>query len=169
MLTEKQARISFLARTNYSRQKSGDYLSEMSAVLGHQFDPDSLLPIDASDMYRKEFSRSYQRGLSDGTSFFRTLQPLSGFGLVEVKVNQFCERFGTESAILLPSHYEPCIRVTVADILEKTKEMLDFDRDTIALASPDRECGFMLDWNPDDPEWTYELAIWGARWFGAVA
>jgi hypothetical protein len=164
MLTSRQSRISFLARTNYSRQESGEFLSELSAVLGHQIRNDSLLPMDVSDLYRQVFSSGYQHGLSTGTNFFRMLEPLSGFDSVEARVVQFCARFGTEQALLLPTHFEPCIRVTVGDVLGRTKAMLDLDRDTIAIASVDRECGFMLDFNPDDPEWTFELTIWGARW-----
>src|ERR1035437_1715610 len=166
MLTDRQSRISLLARTNYSRRSAGQFLSELSPILGRQLTQDSLLPIDASDSFRDGSLHAYQHGMSTGENFYRTQQPTQDFDRVESKVAKLCQRIGAEPAILLPPHFQPCVRITVSEVLQRTKSVLEFDRDTLLLSSVDGRCGFMLDWNPDDVEWTYELAIWGAKWVG---
>jgi len=166
MMTERQVRIGFLARTNFSRLKADGFLAGLSAVIGRQIAADSLLPIDKSDQYRSMFSNGY-RGSRDGErNSYRSFQSAGGFGALEEKATRLSSRVGAEPAILLPTHFEQCVRVTVGELLSRPKSMLEFDRDTLGLASLDGESGFMLDWNPDDSEWTFELAIWGEHWVG---
>jgi hypothetical protein len=166
MMTDRQSRISLLARTNYSRIGSDGFLAELSTAIGRQIAADSLLPINISDQYRSAFSSGYRKSCDQEGCSYRSLQSAEGFGALEEKVMRLSNRLAAEPAILLPTHFEQCVRVTVGELLSRPKSMLEFDRDTLALTSLDGESGFMLDWNPDDMEWTFELAIWGEHWAG---
>ena len=168
MLTERQARIGKLARSNKARLSTDDFLNGLSGALGRPMSSDSLLAISESDALRIAHRYGYQKTVIRAANTYRDLQSQSGLAAIGIKIEKLRHQLQNESAILLPSHFELCVRIETNEVLNHFKAVLKFDCDTLMLASPAGEDGLMLDWNPDDREETYEFAVWGESWTGAL-
>lgn len=49
-------------------------------------------------------------------------------------------------------------------LLKRTQEVIAFDGDSLCILSMDHQNGLLIDYRPDDRDWSYEVAVWGDRW-----
>ena len=49
-------------------------------------------------------------------------------------------------------------------LLNRAEEALHLDRDSVSVISQNQLEGLLLDFNPDEPEYVYEVTVWGDRW-----
>jgi len=168
MLTERQSRIRFLARTNHVLRESPAFLSGLSDVLGREVGVESLLPIDQSDYVRALFWEGYGQALEAPEKCFRMIQTEAGLEELATNIERFQGASKDEAVILFPTSLESGLCLALREILRSIWRVLQFDRNTVALSSSDGICGLLLDWDVAHPNDAFELTIWGSRWVEAI-
>ncbi len=72
----------------------------------------------------------------------------------------------SENVYFLTQKGEDCgaVRVNVSALLKHAKLVIGLDGDSLSALSLDGVEGLLIDYNPDDEQQTYEVAVWGDRW-----
>jgi hypothetical protein len=160
-------RIGELARENKGHQMRPAFLGSLTQALNSPVDVGALQSLRLTDELASVAKRSYLasrqgKGLSMRQAFRANERDLA---LSAAKA--MADELQGEPASLLTKQSQFCRAVSLeaADqALKRCEELLELDGDTVLLVSRDRQDGFMLDYNADDPIETYEVAVWGDRW-----
>jgi len=162
-MNNRQERIAFLSRLNRGRLQMPSFLSALSRTLGDPIDATALAPLPNSDVLLVTFRNGYQAAQSPWAyrRFFLRRDESSVFRLAAC----LAERL-SEDVYFLTKKGANCgaVRVSVAALLKHAKAVISLDGDSVSALSLDGVEGLLIDYNPDDEQQTYEVAVWGDRW-----
>lgn len=162
-MDNRQERITLLSRMNRGRLETPSRLIAISKALGVPVDARALLPLPDSDTLMNSFRAGYQAAKPPSAyrRFFLRRDELSAFKLADC----LAERL-SEDVYFLTKKGENCgaLRVSMTDLLKHAKSVIHLDGDSLSAASPDGVEGLLIDYNPDDDQQTYQVAVWGNRW-----
>ena len=167
----RDEKIRLLTRANQGRRLIPYFLAELSAAVGEQIDSNALATLPDTDSLLETFRAGYQRSkTADGMvyqRYFRSNQKARLFDISDC----IGKRLSTETAFLVTksSHFCGAVRMDILTVLDHAASIIRLDGDSVCLVSEDRQQGLLIDQNTDDPEQTYELAVWGKRWSLAVS
>jgi hypothetical protein len=157
-------------RENRGRNNRPAFLDALSQVVGSNIRPDQLLNLDSTDEVLAILRSGYAAARSGGATAMRI----------------FFSRDKTETALRIPDSLdssmadEPVVLwlkqsvecgaviLTARQVLRACEAIRTLDGDAVSMLSEDRTQGFIFDKNDDDANETFELSVWGSRWFVAA-
>ena len=164
MFGSRQERISLLARANQGRHKCPSVRQNLIQLLGAA-DGVQFLDLSLSDRLRRNFHDAFQQAVqrfrpSWHSTYSAEEQPVAIQVTAEIAMSH-----DRDIHLFLTHYSEMCGALCLGTnaLAAKAEELLRFDRDSIAIASPDGQNGLLLDWIPDDPMVTF-LVVWGVEW-----
>jgi hypothetical protein len=141
------------------------FLASLSDAFGEAVEMHELLSLPETDSLLATFREGYQAVTDGGVSYRR-------FFLSNEKTRVYriadClgKKLSAEKSFFLAKLSNVCgaVLVSASTLLERAESIIQFDGDSVCAVSSDREQGFLIDRNPDDPQRAYELSVWGERW-----
>lgn len=165
-MEERQERISILSRRSRGAALRPTFLTELSTALGVAITPEHLLDLTETDTVRRILNEGYRVVLENRQPSFRKFFSKAQESHLLYLVDCLNSRIGAEDVVLHIKGSELCGAIVsqASTILERSKEIIGLDGDSLNIVSTDYQDGLILDFNPDEIEEHYELAIWGDRW-----
>lgn len=165
-MEDRRERISILSRINRGAALRPTFLAELSVVLGTTVTSKQLLDHTETDNVRHLLSEGYRIVLENRQPSFRKFFSKAQEPQLLYLIDCLTVRTGTEKVILHIKSSDLCgaILSEASTVLNCSKEIIDWDGDSLNILSADYQQGLILDFNPDEIEEYYELAIWGDRW-----
>ena len=165
-MEDRRERISILSRTNRGAALRPTFLAELSVALGTTVTSRQLLSLTETDNIRDLLSEGYRIVLENRQPSFRKFFSKAQESQLLYLIDCVAARTGTENVILHIKSSNLCgaIRSETSTVLNRSKEIIGLDGDSLNILSADYQQGLILDFNPDEIEEHYELAIWGDRW-----
>ena len=162
----RRERISILSRRSRGAALLPTFLVELSTALGVSVTPKELLDLAETDTVSSILSDGYRVVLEGRQPSFRKFFSKAQESHLLYLVDGLNNRIGTESVVLhiKRSHLCGAIVAPASRVLARSKEIIGLDGDSLNIVSTDYRQGLILDFNPDEFEEHYELAIWGDRW-----
>lgn len=165
MLIETRKQPSLQALTRQRDAARPAFFARMSTALGKSVPADRLLPIDRSIALLERFSRDlFERGVLNPTALKRSYtraQMDTAFLHLEKIGSSIREIAALITAI---GGVAAAIEIEMHTVLPRAVDYLDMEQESIAFYANDQRQGLVFDWNPDDPERTADLIVWGDRW-----
>ena len=166
MDNDRQARIQQLSRVNRRRTVESEFIETLSRALEQTIEVSALVSFEESDSLLGLFREEYRAAQSDDAISYRKFFSKEEGKLIFELAKCLAHRLVDEEAYFLTKLGEDvgAVKVNTSALLNHAESVIDFDGDSISLLSNDRGQGLLIDSNPDDPEQTYEIAVWGDRW-----
>lgn len=165
-MSDRMLRIKDLARRERGRRSAPVLFASLTEILGSEVTSTDVLDLDASDDIFRSSAEPY-RALVEGRSigFRRFFSYLEEKALIE-KVNSWAlHSFDQMVAMQLkPASDLGGILLPMNAALRHFHKLLQLDGDTFRIHALTGFDGLMIDWNPDEPEETFEVAVWGEHW-----
>jgi hypothetical protein len=155
---------------NRGRTAKPSFLVSLSGILDRAVDSEALQPLPETDLLWKSFGNGYGRAVAVTELSYRRTFSETEAGNIAPIVGCLSISFAGEIAFLLTKQSEICgaVEVDVSNLLKHWKSVIDLDGDSVRIVSKDRTQGLLIDFNPDDNEWHYEIAAWGNRWTSLI-
>ena len=167
----RSEKIQLLTRLNRGQKALPSFLAELSKAVGEHITADALVTLPETDSLLETLRSGYQGSNSADQviyqRYFRLSQRTKFFELGDC----IGKRLSGEPVYLLTKLSDICgaVRMNLQTVLGHAASLIRLDGDSVCVVSEDRKQGLMMDHNIDDPEQTYELAVWGRRWSEAVS
>ena len=168
MHTVQQSRLQQIARQNRGRLVLPRLLNGLSSTLQRPIPSESLLDLTRSDALRTDAITRYKAGLNQEQPFYHLVLPKGGFALLQEELTAVGNALaGVPAYLAFTKEFEDCgaVQVDASEVLDRVADLLAFDGDAFLLYSQATD-GLLIDLVPDDPDQTYELAVWGPTWVG---
>ena len=155
---------------NRGRALQPAFLAELSVALSSPITPKQLLDLAQTDSVRNLLSEGYRTVLENRQPSFRKFFSRDQESHLLYLIDCLAVRLGSEKVILHVKNSDICgaILSEAEIVLSHPREIIDLDGDSLSILSVDKQQGIILDFNPDESEERYELAIWGDRWSLAI-
>ena len=162
----RQNRIRLLSRMNRGRLAGPSFLAGLSDALGEPIKSNAFVSLHETDTLLATFRQGYRAATDPRAVCYRKFFPQNEEGLVFRLASCMAERLSNEHGFFLTKLSEDCgaVDVSVSKLLKHAASVIRFDGDSVSALSTDRKEGILIDRNPDDPEQTYEVTVWGGRW-----
>ena len=168
MGSERQEKIKLLSRSSKGKDLLPGYLLSLSDAVGSRIAREMLTGLQERDLLEAHFRRGYSESKASGR-VFSTTYSLDGRSAVIRTVTCFADWLDEIVFLLLKeSEYCGAVRMHGRDLLRHCAEILVLDGDSVRILSEDHSQGFLLDVTADDPEFYFELTLWGNAWADAM-
>lgn len=168
-MNERKQRIELLSRINRGHRARPDLLKSLSKPLRTPVEESALLSLPETDCITRAFTAGY-RNVVDHLDLsyrrhFRHDEEESVFDIAERLGRQFAIS-GERAHLLLNGLSDICgaVELPVATLLGNARALIDLDGDTLSIIAINKSNGLLIDYNKDDLQQQYEIAIWGDRW-----
>jgi hypothetical protein len=165
-MESRQERIRLLSRVNRENAVSPMFLEELSKALGVRIDTNRLVDTSGVDELMIASQRGYA-GITkrDELGYRRFFRPNERARVLHL-AGCLADRLGIEEVFFLTKFEEDlrAVKLCGSELFKRANAIIDFDGDSLSVLSEDRSQGILIDYNPDDYEQAYEIAIWGDRW-----
>jgi hypothetical protein len=163
---ERRGRISILSRRSRGKVLQPSFLAGLSDALGVPVSPEQLFDLAETDTVRRVLSEGYRVVLENRQPSFRKFFSKAQESNLLYLVDCLSNRIGTNKVVLHIKESELCgaIASKASTVLERSKEIIRLDGDSLNILSTDYQNGLILNFNPDELDEHYELAVWGDRW-----
>jgi hypothetical protein len=173
MKTEDVTRRQLLARKNYGRRQMSEYLDNLSMALSCRVEPADLLTLEETDSFFRRYTQFFSLAADDKISAFRNVWSSEKRGELDLKLYCFKNKIADQKVILFSRgfDYSGALKVGLHQALERTLELIELDKDSVALMDTEMNNGLMLDTCEEVEEsdgQTYELVVWGDKWKPAI-
>jgi hypothetical protein len=140
-------------------------LFALSQVIGEEVSMEMFAPLPETDELRNTFRTGYRVAVSGGLGYRRVFS-LSQKNSVLNLADCLAERVAGETVFFLTKVSEYCgaVRLNFSTLLRHTASIIGLDGDSLSALSLDGTEGVLIDFNGDDQEEGYEIAVWGDRW-----
>ena len=165
-MESRQEKIQLLSRINRGRAAAPSFLAGLSEALGESVDETALLPPSDTDAIMESFRVGYQTAIRPGeVSYRRFFRPVER-SLVLRLADCLAEKLPSERVFFVTKLSKDCgaVSLRLSALLNHTASIIRLDGDSLSALSEDRKQGILIDQNPDEPEQTYEVVVWGDRW-----
>jgi hypothetical protein len=165
-MENRRLRIQQLARESRGRFARPAFLDGLSRILNRTVDPKELVSLPETDRILGAYRKGYEATVRDSALAYRSHFSIEQIGRVLQLAGFLAKRLSGERVFLLTKQSEYCgaIQLNAEGVLKRTQEVIAFDGDSLCILSMDHQNGLLIDYNPDDRDWNYEVAVWGDRW-----
>jgi len=165
-MKSRQEKIGLLARINRGKKAMPVFLASLSLALECPIKSDSIQSLTETDSLWQLYGQGYSSAITGVQASYRRMFSRNEATRVFRVAECLASFLPDEKAFLLDKQSEICgaVEVGVANLLQHTKQTIKLDGDAVRVVSQDKTQGFVIDFNPDDADWNYEIAVWGDRW-----
>lgn len=142
------------------------FLAGLSKALECAVGRDAIQPLPETDLLWKIYGDGYGQARVGAAWSYRQIFSEAEATNVSPMLERLSISLVEETAFLLTKQSEICgaVEVDVSNLLRHWKSVISLDGDSVRIISKDRTQGLLIDFNPDDRNWHYEIAVWGTRW-----
>lgn len=156
------SRLKDLIRQNRREKEIGNCIKQLSKLLNVEVEKDDFLYIEETDLLTDKFYNSFKS--SEHKLGMKCLS--SEVEKLEEYIENIRIKFTDRGGYLITKQTEECglLKVSIEKVLEKYKEVIKLDGDSLCILTTDEREGIYIDYfeenNNDFSLWYYELCFW---------
>jgi hypothetical protein len=168
-MQSRNDKLGHLLRLNQRRLSSPNFLRALGNAVGHVINDEQLLSFPETDDLFTEFSRGYGSTQDLASGYRKTYERAHSDEVFRLCICLATKIAGDEARLLMKqSQVCGAVKMNADEILLNARSVIQLDGDSVSVLSWDRTEGILIDYNPDDVNQTYELAVWGFGWTSAL-
>jgi len=165
-MDSRREKIGLLSRINRGKTATPAFMASLSEALECALQGESIQSLTETDSLWGIYGIGYSEAVKGASCSYRHMFSRDEAVKVFQMADCLARSLSGEKAFLLSKQSEICgaVEVEAANLLKHCGPVINLDGDAVRIVSKDKSQGLMIDFNPDDVQWQYEVAAWGDRW-----